>query len=89
MLGAVISDFQNVEVVSSHGLTATLAAELGATTLVKGIRGNIDFDVEYQMALINRALNHELDTVFLPADSLLAHVSSTAARSIASVAAIL
>ena len=37
------------------------------------------------MALINRALNHELDTVFLPADSLLAHVSSTAARSIASV----
>lgn len=85
MLGAVISDFQNVEVVSRHGLTATLAAELGATTLVKGIRGNIDFDVEYQMALINRALNHELDTVFLPADSLLAHVSSTAARSIASV----
>ena len=36
MLGAVISDFQNVEVVSSHGLTATLAAELGATHLLKG-----------------------------------------------------
>ena len=85
MLRAVVSDLPNVEVVSGYGLTAQFAATLGAKTLIKGIRGCNDFDIEYQMALINRALNHELDTVFLPADSRYAHVSSTAVRSIAMV----
>lgn len=83
LLRRVVSGFENVEVVSSGGLLAQFAAEIGAGTIVKGIRNTGDFESEHQMAIINSSLNHELDTVLFPADSRYFHVSSTTVRSVA------
>ncbi|MGI6578431.1 MAG: pantetheine-phosphate adenylyltransferase [Eubacteriales bacterium] len=85
LLNRVVSGFSNVEVVSDGGLLAQFASSLGAKTIVKGIRNLSDFEAEHQMALINASLNHELDTVLLPADSRYMHVSSTAVRAVAAM----
>ena len=62
------------------GLLADFARENGAAALVKGVRGCVDFDMEYQMAQINRSLCPALDTVLLPARPEHAHISSTMVR---------
>ena len=48
--------------------------------LVKGIRNATDFDMEYQMAAINKGLWPQLETVFLPASAPYQHFSSTMVR---------
>ena len=83
LLRRVVSGFENVEVVSNDGLLAQFAADIGAGTIVKGIRNTGDFESEHQMAIINSSLNRELDTVLFPADSRYIHVSSTTVRSVA------
>ena len=52
----------------------------GANVIVRGIRNVTDMDVEYQMALINRGLYPELETLFLPASAEYQHFSSSMAR---------
>ena len=52
----------------------------GAGVIVRGVRNVTDFDVEYQMALINRGIYPELETLFLPASPAYQHFSSSMAR---------
>ena len=66
MLRRIVGDLKNVEIVSSDGLTAQFAKELGAEALVRGVRGTADLEYEMQIADVNRMLTG-LDTVFLPA----------------------
>ena len=54
-----------IVVTSFNGLLADFAQEIGATTVVKGLRAMSDFEYEFQQALANRKMNHRLDTVFL------------------------
>jgi len=82
MLRTVTAGFENVEIVHHDGLLAGFAESLGACTIVKGIRNMSDFDIEYQMALINSKLNKKLDTIFFPSDSRYLYLSSTAVRSV-------
>ena len=72
-----------VEVRAFHGLLVNLAREVGATMLVRGLRAVSDFDYEYQMALMNRHLLAELETVFLVPSSGLTYVSSSLVREVA------
>lgn len=83
MLRKVTAEFGNVEVVHHDGLLADFAESLGVETIVKGIRNMSDFDIEYQMALINSRLNRKLDTIFFPSKSEYLFLSSTAVRSVA------
>ena len=55
----------NVEVDFFGGLLAEYAGRKKATAIVKGLRAVSDFEYEFQMALVNRKLNPEVDTVFL------------------------
>lgn len=57
-------------------LLVDIAQELGATAIVKGLRGGTDFAYELPMALMNRHLTG-VETVFLPGDPALEHVSSS------------
>ena len=76
-------DDERVEVRAFHGLLVDLARDVGATMLVRGLRGVSDFDYEYQMALMNRHLLPTLETIFLVPSPAFAFVSSTHVRDVA------
>jgi pantetheine-phosphate adenylyltransferase len=58
------------------GLLVEYAKQLGATALIRGLRAVSDFEYEFQMALMNRRLNHDLETVFLMPDEKYTYTSS-------------
>lgn len=67
LLEEVVADLEvdNVRVVSFEGLVTTVARSLGATTLVKGLRGAADWSPEFIQASTNRTIA-DVDTLFLP-----------------------
>ena len=79
----VVGHLPNVEVACSDGLLAEYARQRGCNVIVKGLRSATDFEQEFQMALINRRLNPELQTVFLTADQEYLHLSSSAVKELA------
>ena len=72
-----------ITVTSFDGLLADFAQEIGATTVVKGLRAMSDFEYEFQMALANRKLNPDLDTVFLMTSAEYMYLSSSVVKDIA------
>jgi len=75
-----VEDLPNVEAELGPGLLADYAVSHGANVIVRGARSASDFDVEYQLALINRTIYPQLDTVILPASAEYQHFSSSMAR---------
>jgi len=65
MLTVCIKDFLNVEIDTFAGLTVEYAAQCKAQGILRGLRALSDFEYEFQMALMNRRLNREIQTVFL------------------------
>ena len=84
LLHRVTQDIPNVEVDCSDRLLAEYAAENGCSVIVKGLRAGSDFENEFQMAQINRKLNPQLDTLFLPADHQYMSLSSSMVKELAS-----
>lgn len=80
LIRRVTADLPNVEVDSSNELLADYARRRGSCVIVKGLRAGSDFESEFQMALVNRKLNPELDTMFLTADSQYMYLSSSMAK---------
>ncbi len=58
-------DEQRVEAGAVHGLLVRYAREKGADAIVRGLRAVSDFEYEFQLALMNRRLEREVETVFL------------------------
>jgi pantetheine-phosphate adenylyltransferase len=83
LLRAVLGAEPRIEVTSFQGLLADFARTRGARLVVRGLRAAGDFEYEFQMALMNRQLNPELETVFLPPARGLAFVSSSLVREVA------
>ena len=77
---AAVAELPNVEAELWPGLLADFAAAHGAEVIVRGVRNATDFDVEYQMALINRGLRPGLETMLLPAGQAYQHFSSSMVR---------
>lgn len=73
----------NVEIVGFDGLLAQYAKERGASAIVRGLRAVSDFEYEFQMALTNRKLNPDLDTVFFASDAQYTYLSSSILRNVA------
>jgi pantetheine-phosphate adenylyltransferase len=73
----------NVRVTVMHGLVVTLAREVGASVLVKGLRALTDFEYEFQMAQLNRKLDPELETMYLMASPEYSFLSSSGVKEIA------
>lgn len=66
MLGASMHDFKDhVEFEAFNGLTVDYADSRKAHAILRGLRAVSDFDYEFQMALMNRRLNREVQTLFL------------------------
>ena len=73
----VTKHLPNVEVDSSRELLADYARSKGDCVIVKGLRAGSDFENEFQMALINRKINPELDTMFLTSEHQFTYLSSS------------
>ena len=65
MLGESMKRFPNVEIDTFDGLTVEYANQRNAQGILRGLRALSDFEYEFQMALMNRRLNREVQTVFL------------------------
>ncbi len=73
----------NIRVVGFNSLLMDFAESLGATTVIRGIRGVTDFEYEYQLTGMNRQLNNRVETVFLMADVSLQPIASRLVKEIA------
>ena len=80
LIRRVTADLPNVEVDSSSDLLADYARQKGSCVIVKGLRAGSDFENEFQMALINRKINPELDTMFLTSEHQYMYLSSSAVK---------
>ncbi len=65
MIREVIRDCKNVRVDCFDGLLVDYVKKGGANVILRGLRALSDFEYEFQLALINRRLNREVETVFL------------------------
>ena len=76
----VTKDLPNVTVDCSDELLADYARKQGRCVIVKGLRAGSDFENEFQMALINRKINSDLDTMFLTSDHQYMYLSSSVVK---------
>lgn len=83
MLEAMTEGFKNVEVDTFDGLTVDYAAKVKAGAVLRGIRAISDYEYELQMALMNRKLQPDLETVFMMPAEQYSYLSSRLVREIA------
>ena len=83
MIRRITADIPNLEVATFDGLLADFARLQGATVLVKGLRAVTDFEYEFQMALANRKLNPNLETVFITTKAENMYLASSLVKEIA------
>jgi pantetheine-phosphate adenylyltransferase len=83
LIEKAVEGIGGVKVDSFSGLLADYVKENGISAIVKGIRSSSDFEYEFQMALANRSLAPNAETVFITADPQNMYVSSSLIRQIA------
>jgi pantetheine-phosphate adenylyltransferase len=76
MVREATASFSNVEVDSFDGLLVDYAARRGANAILRGIRAISDYETELQMALMNRRMRPETETIFLMAGEEYSFISS-------------
>lgn len=80
-----IKGLKNVEVEIYDGLLADFAKKKGAFAVIKGLRAMSDFEYEFQMALTNKKLNPDIETLFLTTSAENMYLSSSMVKEIASM----
>ncbi len=83
MVRRVTAPYPNVTVEVNRGLLAEFARQYEGSVLIKGLRAASDFDYEFQMDLINKRINPDLETMFLTADQRYTFLSSSIVREMA------
>src|SRR4029077_17457668 len=83
MLEALTADLKNVRVDVFDGLTVDYAARVKAGAVLRGIRALSDYEYELQMAMMNRKLQPELETVFMMPAEQYSYLSSRLVREVA------
>ncbi len=84
MIHKVTGHLANVRVDTFEGLLADYAKQQGACAIVKGLRAVSDFEYEFQMALVNKKLYPEAETVFVPTSMENMYLSSSIVKQVAS-----
>lgn len=77
MLNEVLCDKPNVEVDTFNGLLVDYAVKKNSSVIVRGLRALSDFEYEFQLALMNRKLNRDIQSIFLMTDYKWFYISST------------
>ncbi len=77
------NDYSRIEVEAVSGLLVQYAAEKQASAIIRGLRAVSDFDYEFQLALMNRKLEREVDTIFLMPGFRWIYISSSIIKDVA------
>jgi pantetheine-phosphate adenylyltransferase len=85
MLGKALADQTNVEVTSFSGLTVEFARTCGATVIVRSMRAVTDFEAEFDMALMNKKMAPEIESVYMMANLEHLYVSGTRIREVSAL----
>jgi len=85
LFAEAIKDKTNVKVTSYRGLTVDFARSQGATVLIRSMRGTTDFVTEFDMALMNRQMAPEIESVYLISRLEYLYISGTRIREVASL----
>lgn len=87
MIREIVGDDPTISVRSFQGLLVDFAKDNGATLIVRGLRAVSDYEYELQMALMNRRLAADVETVFLMAKEEFSYVSSRLVKEVARLGA--
>ncbi|MBE2281696.1 MAG: pantetheine-phosphate adenylyltransferase [Ignavibacteriaceae bacterium] len=82
LISNAVTGFKNVEVAEYSGLLVEHARNLGAMSIIRGLRAISDFDYEFQLALMNRKLAGNISTVFLMPHEKYTYLNSSIIRSL-------
>jgi pantetheine-phosphate adenylyltransferase len=85
MIREVLKDQLNVEIDSYNGLLVDYVVSKRSNAIIRGLRAMSDFEYEFQMALMNRKLNREVQSIFLMTDYKWFYTSSTIIKEAASL----
>jgi pantetheine-phosphate adenylyltransferase len=85
MVSEAVTQYANVEVAAFDGLLVDYAASRGAKLILRGIRAVSDYELEWQMALMNRRMRPEIETVFLTAGEEYSFISSHLVKEVVSL----
>ena len=80
-----LAEHDNVEIRGYSGLTVEYARQNGHQVIVRGLRAVSDFEYEFQLANMNRALTEDVETVFLTPTDRYTYISSTLGREVATL----
>ncbi|HLS52909.1 MAG TPA: pantetheine-phosphate adenylyltransferase, partial [Tissierellaceae bacterium] len=84
LLEETTKHLDNIEVDSFSGLLADYAEKKKCNTMIRGLRAVSDFEYEMQMALVNRKMNENIETLFMVSSSEYVYLSSSIVKEIAS-----
>ncbi len=85
MIAEALKGYETVEIEAFEGLLVQYAKKKGACALIRGLRAVSDFEYEFQMSLMNRKLEPDVETVFLMTSAENAFISSTMIKQVASL----
>lgn len=85
LANAALSHVKNVEVRGFDYLLVNFVRDCGACAVIRGLRAVSDFEYEFQLANMNRALAPDVESVFLTPSERLSYISSSLVREIASL----
>lgn len=85
MLREVLADYNNVEVDSFEGLTVEYVVKREAQSIIRGLRAISDFDNEFQMAVTNKKIRPQVETLFMMSKADYSFLSSSLIKEIASL----
>jgi len=83
MITEMVADWPNVNVTIWHGLVVKYAEKIGARIILRGVRALADFDYEFELSMMNRALYPRIETLFLPTDQKYFVLRSSAIKEVA------
>lgn len=83
MMSALVKDCDNVEVHVWDNLIVRFVREVGANVIVRGVRALADFGYEFELAMTNKSLSPEVETIFMPTDPKYFVLRSSAIKEIA------
>ena len=82
-IGTVLDDLPNVEVTEFKGLLVEFAKAQNAQAIIRGLRAVSDFEFEFQLALMNRKLEEEIETIFMMPREAYTFLSSKLVKEVA------
>jgi pantetheine-phosphate adenylyltransferase len=85
IINQVFADEPRVEAADFDGLLVSYARSRDARLMIRGLRAVSDFEYEFQMALMNRQLWPDIETIFLAPDAQYSYLSASLVREIASL----